>query len=363
MRSAICLASFLVLAGAFLAGCGYIGEPKTPAMKRPEKVTNLEAVEQGSKIEIRFTLPSQTTEGLPLVEPPDVELRIGATPPTWNQADWEAHSERIPVPMDPWPQMSLKTPRGKKTRSTAHGKAAKTAKQAVATAKAATLAELTRTIDLDASKYAGKTVAIGIRVRGPSGRDAGWSQLVSLEVQPVLPVPQNLKASDAPNGVHLKWTATAPAFRIFRKQPDDSDWAHLGDSTQPSFDDKTADYGKTWQYYVVSARQTGDHWQESDQSEKISWTPKDIFPPAVPAGLTMIAGTKTIELVWDRVADADVAGYRVYRDGKMIADKLQTTAYSDKDVAAGKKYSYQISAVDLAGNESAKCAAQEITME
>ena len=70
-----------------------------------------------------------------------------------------------------------------------------------------------------------------------------------------------------------------------------------------------------------------------------------------------------MELVWDRVADTDLAGYRVYRNGAKIADALTTPAYSDKDVTVGSKYSYQVSAVDQAGNESGKCAAMEVTME
>jgi len=362
MRPVLFLAPLLVLAAGFLAGCGYAGDPKAPALKRPDKVANLEAAEHGSKIEIKFTLPDETTEGLPIPEPPDVELRVGVTPSTWNQADWEAHSDRVPVPAGPWPTFS-KAPRNKKARSTAHGKAAKTARQAVAASKAAEIAALTRTINVDAAKYAGKTVAIGVRVHGPNGRDDGWSRLVSLEVQPVLPIPHDLKASDAANAVHLQWTASAPAFRIFRKHPDETEWAQIGESMQSSFDDKSAEYGNPWQYRVESVRQIGDHWQESDPSEAIRWTPKDTFPPAVPTGLAIITGTKTIELVWDRVTENDLAGYRVYRDGTMIADKLLTASYSDKDVVAGKKYSYQVSAVDQAGNESAKSAAQEVTME
>jgi hypothetical protein len=364
MRAALCLVPVLVLAAGLLTGCGYAGEPKPPELKRPEKVKNLDVAERGDKIIVTFMLPEETTEGLRIAEPPDVELRVGVAPATWNQAEWEKNSDRIAVPAGPWPAPPPKAPRPKKlAKPTATGKAAKKAKETTAAAKAADQAMLARTVDIDPTKYADKTVVIGVRVHGPSGLDDGWSRLISLEVKPVLAPPRELKATNVRDAVHLQWTANAPEFRIFRKTPADSDWAQIGDTTQPSFDDKAIEYGKILQYRVESVRKTGDIWQESDFSEAISWTPKDEFPPAVPTGLTTISGTRSVELVWDRVADSDLAGYRVYRNGVKVAEGLQTPSYSDKDVVAGMKYSYQVSAVDQAGNESAKSVAADATME
>jgi hypothetical protein len=364
MRFAICLVPVLVVAAGLLTGCGYAGEPKPPELKRPEKVKNLDVAERGDKIIVTFTLPEQTTEGLRIAEPPDVELRAGVAPATWNQAEWEKNSERIAVAAGPWPAPPPKAPRRSKlAKPTATGKAAKKAKQTTALAKAADQAMLVRTVGIDPAKYADKTVVIGVRVHGPSGQDDGWSRLISLDVKPVLAAPRELKAANARDAVHLQWTADAPAFRIYRKLPADTDWVQIGDSTQPSFDDKAVEYGKVLQYRVESVRKTGAIWQESDPSEAISWTPKDEFPPAVPTGLATISGTRSVELTWDRVADSDLAGYRVYRNGVKVADELQQTSYSDKDVVAGMKYSYQVSAVDQAGNESGKSVAADAVME
>ncbi len=370
MRPALCLVPVLVMATTFVVaaglvtGCGYAGEPKPPELKRPEKVKNLDVTERGDKIIVTFSLPDETTEGLRILEPPDVELRIGVSPATWNQTEWEKNSDRIAVSAGPWPAPPPKAPRRSKlAKPTATGKAAKKAKETTAAAKAADQALLERTVDIDPTKYADKTVVIGVRVHGPSGQDDGWSRLISLEVKPVLAAPRDLKAANARDAVHLQWTASAPEFRIFRKLPADTDWSQIGDSTQSSFDDKTIEFGNVFQYRVESVRKTGDIWQESDPSEAISWTPKDEFPPAVPTGLATIAGTRTIEMSWDRVADGDLAGYRVYRNGVKVAEGLQTTSYSDKDVVVGGKYSYQVSAVDQAGNESGKSVAADAVME
>jgi len=64
--------------------------------------------------------------------------------------------------------------------------------------------------------------------------------------------------------------------------------------------------------------------------------------------------------VWAPVTDADLAGYNVYRheEGgqavKINSELVKTPAFRDSNVAAGKKYFYSVSAVDLRGNESAR---------
>ena len=359
MRAVICLG--LVAMAAVLAGCGYAGEPKPPALKRPMRVTGLAAVERGTKLVVTFTLPQETTEGLEIEGNNEVEMRVGVLPAPWDQEAWQRNSERVLVPGVP---VSLLKP-VKKTKS--RGKSTSN-KKVAPPRKGAPLqvldkSILDRTVEIDASKYVGKSIGIGVLVHGPTGRDDGWS-IVTLDVLPVLPAPRDLVATDTRDAVHLQWSGEAPAFRIFRRQgAGDGDWVQIGESTQPSFDDKAVEYGKTRQYYVLAVRKAGDKWMESYPSETITWTPVDKFPPAVPAGLAVISGAKTIELSWDRVTDGDLAGYRVYRNGVRIADGLQTNSYSDKDVVAGTKYGYQVSAVDQAGNESARSGVQEVVME
>jgi fibronectin type 3 domain-containing protein len=75
--------------------------------------------------------------------------------------------------------------------------------------------------------------------------------------------------------------------------------------------------------------------------------------------VSAVPGTRSIELVWNRSTEKDFASYRIYRDGKKIADGLTAPSYSDRDVQPRMKYSYQVSAVDTAGNESAKSAAAD----
>jgi hypothetical protein len=315
------------LAGVFLlgTGCGYVGNPLPPALKRPVMVTDLAAVERGSKIYIHFTIPKKTTEDLPIKGQEDIELRIGVPPAPFNMETWIHTSDRVP-----------------QTKIVPHGP----------------LAE----VELDATKYYGKTVDIAINVHGPSGRSVGWSTFQILPIVPALPKPEGLAASDAPDAVHLEWHAAAPEFRIYRKLVAVPDWQQIGTSPRASYTDPTIEYGKTYQYFVQADEKTDNTYAESDLSDVVTVKPVDKFPPAVPTGLSAITGARSIELRWDRNVEKDFASYRIYRSGNKIAEDLTAPAYSDRDAQPGQKYQYQVSAVDTAGNESAKSAGAEGTI-
>lgn len=311
------LAAAICAVGVLVSGCGYIGDPLPPALRRPLGVTDLAAVQRGSNIIIQFTIPQATTEGLPLHGDEDVELRVG--PPAADVNAWARGAQHVPV------------------RSS--GDAAR--------------------VEVPAARWVGQTVNIAVNVHGPTGHSLGWSPYLSLTVVPVLPTPEALTAADAPDAVRLTWRAGAPEFRIFRKLPDETNWTQIGSSAKPEFTDTTIEYGKTYDYMVQSVEKVGTAYAESELSATKSFKPKDTFPPAVPSGLTAVPGARSIDLVWDRNTEKDFAAYRVFRDGKQIAEGLTAPAFSDRDVKPGTKYRYQVSALDNAGNESAKSAVAE----
>lgn len=83
--------------------------------------------------------------------------------------------------------------------------------------------------------------------------------------------------------------------------------------------------------------------------------PADTTPPTAPSALAAAAVSPSqINLVWTGSSDnVGVTGYRVYRDSALIATAL-SAAYADTGLAANTAHSYQVSAIDAAGNESAK---------
>ena len=319
LPSRLCKA-YLGLGIIFLAGCGYMGEPLPPAMKRPLRVTDLAAVERGSNVIIHFTIPKVTTEGLP-VKDEDIELRIGPAENPFQPALWDKTADHIKVPKSDMPIATVTVP---------------------------------------AAKFYNKEVVIGLDVYGPHHRSAGPSNFKVLPVVPALPAPEGIEVKDAPDAAQLTWHAAAGEFRIFRKLNGEQDLVQLGISDKPSFLDSSIEYGETYSYYVQSIEKVDDNnTAESELSGLNAFRPVDKFPPAVPANVSAVPGTRSIELVWDRNTEKDFAGYRVYRDGKKVADGLTGVTYSDRDAKPGVKYQYQVSAVDTAGNESAKSQAVE----
>ncbi len=307
------------LGAIVIAGCGYPGEPLPPALKRPVRIVDLTAFERGSKLLIHFTIPALTTEGLPVKGTEPLDVRIGPVPAGhFDMNAWARSAERIP-------------------ENDIH--------------RNPPLAD----IEIDAAPFYGRSVIVAARALSPKGRDAGWSNVLHFRVVPALPKPAAVEWKNAPDAVQLTWHAAAPSFRVFRRLAGQSDWTLLGVVNKPEYLDAAIEYGRTYDYQLQSIEKVDDdQFAESEPAQLESVKPLDTFPPAVPSGLTAVPGTKSIELVWNRNTDKDFAAYRVYRDGKLLAKSIVTLAYSDRDVKPGQTYSYQISAVDRAGNESPK---------
>ncbi|HJU41466.1 MAG TPA: fibronectin type III domain-containing protein [Vicinamibacterales bacterium] len=97
-------------------------------------------------------------------------------------------------------------------------------------------------------------------------------------------------------------------------------------------------------------------------------TPVDKFPPSAPRNLAAIAGSGSINLIWDANTEADIAGYLVLRAEAPSAtlqpitpEPVASAAYRDETVKPGVRYVYSVVAVDRAGNRSAESDRYEET--
>jgi hypothetical protein len=316
----------LPLAFVALVGCGSVGEPLYPALNVPTRIVDLTAVQRGDKIDIRFTVPKLTTEGLVVKQIGSVDLRIGPSPAGGFQAhDWENGAQRINV--SPVPE-----PGAARAEQPAH--------------------------DL-----VGKELVVGVRLANIKGRLSEWSNFVNITVETPLAKPAGVKAENVAEGVRLTWSEpNLTAFRIFRKTDEQKEPSLLATSDKPEYLDTTTEYGKTYQYYVQGIHEKN----ETDVVESNSITPKDVFPPQVPTGLTASVGLGAVELAWSRNTESDFKEYRVFRSEEnapyiQIAAGLEAPIYSDHQVVSGKHYRYRISAVDQAGNQSEPSEPIEVT--
>jgi chitodextrinase len=85
----------------------------------------------------------------------------------------------------------------------------------------------------------------------------------------------------------------------------------------------------------------------------------DTIAPSQPGGFSAPSPTSSsVILQWTASTDnVGVTGYRLYRDGAPLSTVSGSTlSYTDATVSPSTAYTYQVSAIDAAGNESAKAS-------
>ncbi len=147
--------------------------------------------------------------------------------------------------------------------------------------------------------------------------------------------------------------------------------------------DQTAQSAGSYRYTaqrVLSVSLSGHALElRSPISSPVTIVMRDTFAPQPPTGLEAVPGgsaapdhsldqfaARSIDLSWNPNLESDLAGYFVYRqeiDSKGVAagtaTRLNQTpvvgpAYRDQTAMAGRRYAYYVTAVDTAGNESAR---------
>jgi fibronectin type 3 domain-containing protein len=132
----------------------------------------------------------------------------------------------------------------------------------------------------------------------------------------------------------------------------------LGQASSNHFEDNHFQFGQEY-FFRVSAITTLDKaTAESVPSAPVSLTPRDVFPPPVPTGLTVVNAAGSVDLLWNASSGSDLAGYNVYRSTeggpfqRINKQGVPTPIFHDATVQPGHAYEYAVTAVDLSGNES-----------
>jgi hypothetical protein len=151
-------------------------------------------------------------------------------------------------------------------------------------------------------------------------------------------------------------------YNIFRSAPGEA-VARLNSAPLAAayYMDRSFEFGKPYAYFVRAL--TGDKtpYIETDDSEPLEIVAADTFPPEPPKGLVSVTAVGMVTLIWEAKPGTDTAGFRVWRRTDDEAEfKALTTAaiaentYTDTTVESGHRYEYAVTAVDGAGNESAR---------
>lgn len=128
----------------------------------------------------------------------------------------------------------------------------------------------------------------------------------------------------------------------------------------PSYIDTVALDGRQYLYRVTLIDQFA---QESFPSQAVTVTVADRLPPQIPGNLLAQLVGEHVQLAWDANVEADLIGYNIYRDIQSPVGRSQgplngatlvmQSVYSDTILTNGQPYYYSLTAVDVAGNESA----------
>jgi serine/threonine protein kinase/chitodextrinase len=155
------------------------------------------------------------------------------------------------------------------------------------------------------------------------------------------------------SGVTLDWVAATDdvgvkGYLVLR------DGVRVGTTVEPGYTDRglTADTGYT--YAVTAFDAAGNASDPSAPVKANTLRYPDDLRPSAPTGLAVTStAADRVTLTWAPARDnIGVAGYRVYRDGRMIAN-VSRTGFADTGLSADTSYEYKVQAFDTSNNMSA----------
>lgn len=371
------------LLALLLTGCGAPAAPQPPTLNLPLPVSSLAAARSGDIVRLSFAVPQKTTDKLPVRG--EVMARLcrsldagpceaaGTMRVKPAESPAIAMEDRLPVALTTAPQrllaysVTLEDSAGKSAGASnaayavggeapapVSGFTARPRRDGIVLTwqpshlKAELNADLTQTdaVRFDRVLTAGAPAAT---VRGPG----------EMPAEPEEPADQSLLIPEltlppAPA------TASAPSMAAL---------------------DATARTGRSYRYTAVRVAHStlSGHQLEvsSAPSAAVLVTYRDVFPPPPPTGLVSAVDTpgRSIDLSWSPGQDTHLSGYVIYRrpvnEAAAPASPLRvspagkpvtTTNWSDTTAVTGQRYAYSVSAVDPAGNESARSAEVEETL-
>ncbi len=222
----------------------------------------------------------------------------------------------------------------------------------------------TTTTFTDTGLLGSTTYSYRIRAMDSTNNTGPYSNTASATTAaPTLAAPSNLAATPASSTqINLSWTNNATnqtGFKVERS-PDNVAFTKIATTgaATTSFSDNSLAPLTTYYYRVRATNGTKD---SAYSNMAKATTPADTTPPTAPANLTATAVSSTqINLFWTAATDnVGVTQYQVQRcrgagcASFALAGTSATPSYPDTGLLAATSYSYQLRALDGAGNASA----------
>jgi hypothetical protein len=234
----------------------------------------------------------------------------------------------------------------------------------------------------DTLELAGEPARLRYAVRyvNAAGQRAAFSNFLLLEPAARIALPPTIISTGkevSEDAITISWQpppanidGSTPVnllgYNVYRVAESESDVNEpINDSpvSGTQYRDPTFKFGESYRYVVRSVSLGTEGAQvESLNSNSISVSPRDTFPPSAPASITVAAAPGRLSIFFPANPEADIAGYNLYRStdpdlpkvkwNKLNATLLTRTTFQDEKVESGKRYYYYLTAVDQAGNIS-----------
>lgn len=347
-----------VLIFVLLLCVGGCASPSEPLERKPlvaQAISDLSAAQSGNEVALSFSLPTETVDRRPLTQPVSIEIYRGIGTPG---PESEPHMVLLAT-----------IPSGEVDQYATQGRI--------------------RYVDsLKPEDFAGHddvaAASYTIRTRASAKKDSDPSNVAYLQIRAAVEPIADLQAQVTQSAILLTWSTPAKTltgstppgltYRIYRGEsaaagqkgePSAQPLVKIGETDSPMFQDEQFEFGRTYTYSVRSIIGSGSEALESSDSNLVTTTPRDTFPPAAPKEPVVALVPKEgespahFELSWAISPETDVAGYNVYRTEqagaageRLNSELLLTPAFRDMNVQPGHRYFYTVTAVDRSGNES-----------
>jgi hypothetical protein len=348
--------AFAPLFVATMTGCGSPGAPEPPSLRLPAPVLDLAASRIGDSVHLAWTMPTHTSDHLPLKRPVTVEVCRALE----NASCTSIHTLNLPPGAE---------------------------------------GTYTDSLPPDLTRGPERLLRYQVDLRNHAGKSAGPSN-AAYTAAGTAPAPMTgLVGAVRSDGVLLGWQAVPGGpvlFRIARDwltepQVEENHRSPFASPAPPAHQtlevpsaegsdpghaiDSSALFNQKYRYVlerVATASLAGRTIEvQGLPSEAIEVATTDKFPPPVPEGLAAVADSAggAIDLSWSPNRDNDLAGYRVYRrevHGNLPAERIASvgieTSFRDTGIQADQTYAYSVSAIDQSGNESQPSTEAEETL-
>jgi hypothetical protein len=345
------LCSLTIIATLAAVGCASPGLPRSPSLNLPEPARDLKATRIGSAVELRFTVPSRSTDKLPMR---GAYLTARICRSLEKQPCHLLPSSPIVVPLNP-------------------------------TAERHTSYTWIDNLPEDLTRGQPRPLSYTVELLNLSGHSAGPSApAFTAAGEPPAPV-AGLRAEGSRLGILIRWNDSAqvpgevllqrenPGPPLDPKTPETIQLTAppaISNSARASLLDTTVK-PETPYRYTATRRLTVELSGRSIQllstpSSTLELTLKPIYPPPSPSGLTAAAFTSnagifSVDLIWQPINDAGLitplAGYNIYRAttgnrSRLNPAPLTLPAFHDTTALPNTRYRYIVTSVDVKGNES-----------